>query len=216
MNPFIRGGQAAGLFFSAGAPSRNTFGPATSAQEVVGLLKNSSPGNSKMEEVQGLLGRSLRIDPRALPLANLGGPDVFLQRPITTLDFAIFLRACRRPHSDSLPRDSRTGAWRRVAQQIREGIADFTWKHVELMGKLGTAFSEALRRVGRRLSAVHFTSAAPSGIFELREILCNRRFAPHNWDRGLSRRPPLVSDGRSNLCWEVVVARRARSHSRAS
>ena len=39
------------FFYSAGMPSRNTFGPATSAQEVVGLLKNRTPGTPKMEEV---------------------------------------------------------------------------------------------------------------------------------------------------------------------
>ena len=79
------------------------------------------------------------------------------------------------------------------------------WKLWEFIDKLGTAASETLRRVGRFLYPLHFSSAAPSEIFGLWGILCNGRIGTRNCELTPSRDPPVVFGDCLDLFWEFVV-----------
>ena len=76
-----------------------TFDPATVARRGAKLLCNNILEGAQLGEVLGLVGQTLRINPRATPRVNLTDSVTDLQFFVTTVDFAIIPRARRHPQS---------------------------------------------------------------------------------------------------------------------
>lgn len=148
-------------------PPLETSDPAAVAQQVVELPRNRAPGDTHLEEVRGLVNQDLRATPFATPRVNLSDPDALLPVSVSAVGSAIPPHARRVPRRDSLGCDSKSGDWKWARRQIRECAVDPTWKHVELIYKLGTAFAAALHGIDRCFSPLDFTSAMSSGIFDL-------------------------------------------------
>ena len=55
-------------------------------------------------------------------------------------------------------------------------------EHAELINKLEPAPSKTMRRMDHRLHSLYFTSATPSGIFEVQGTIFDRRIGMRSWD----------------------------------